>query len=234
MAYEILKPEWGENRPIRGVLFDMDGLVLDSEVLYSRFWREACGCFGFEMRFQQSLQLRSQGQDMGQQLLWNFFGPGADYTKIREKRIELMERHVAEYGIPLKPGARELLQRLQQLGIPAAITSASPMEKIREYMDFHGLTPLFTALCSGREVPRGKPWPDIYLLGAARLGLDARDCLALEDSPAGILSAHRAGCLPVMIPDLDQPDENTLPLLYGRADGLPDIITLIERQNGHP
>ena len=72
--------------------------------------------------------------------------------------------------------------------------------------------------------------PDIYLHGAAELGLKPENCVALEDSPAGILSAYRAGCLPVMIPDQDEPDEKTLPLLYARADSLTDIITLLERR----
>ena len=68
----------------------------------------------------------------------------------------------------------------------------------------------------------------MHLHGAAQLGLKPEECLALEDSPAGLLSAHRAGCLPVMIPDQDQPDEKTLPLLYAKADSLTDIITLLE------
>lgn len=234
MALNILKPEWGENRPIRGVLFDMDGLVLDSEVLYSRFWRQACSHFGFTMSFEQSLYMRAQGKEKGAELLQGFFGPTADYTAIRTKRIELMDAYIARHGVALKPGIRELLACLQSEHIPAAITSSSPLDKIQEYMDFHSLTPFFAALCSGRDTPRGKPEPDIYLHGAACLGVPPENCLALEDAPAGILSAWRAGCLPVFIPDLDQPDAETTPLLYGLADSLHDIIPLITAQNGHP
>ena len=232
MAQEVYNPQWGENRPIRGVLMDMDGLVLDSEILFSRFWRESCAHFGFQMSFQQSLQMRSQGKERGSDILKGFFGPTADYHAIRTKRIEIMEAYIAENGVALKPGIRELLEYLRENHIPAAITSSSPLDKIQEYMDMHGLTDYFTALCSGRDTPRGKPEPDIYLHGAASIGVDPRYCLGLEDSPAGLISAHRAGCLPIMIPDLDQPDGETEPYIYAVADSLLDIIDLIKRQNG--
>lgn len=231
MAYEILKPEWG--RPIAGILFDMDGLVLDSEILYSRFWREACAHFGFEMCYEQSLQMRALNAQLGQEKIRNFFGEQADYTAIREKRIELMDAFIEEQGVALKPGIRELLAFAKEQGLKTAITSSSPLDRIQSHLGRHNLHTAFNALVSGRQVPRGKPEPDIYLRGAEVLGLKPGSCLALEDAPSGILSAYRAGCLPVMIPDLDQPDENTLPLLFGKAESLQDIIDLINAQNGH-
>ncbi len=228
MAYEVYKPEWGAQRPIRGVLFDMDGLVLDTEKLYTRFWREAVRCFGYEMTFEQALTMRGLGGQAGEAMLHRYFGPDADYLQLRNKRIELMEAFVDENGVDLKPGIRELLDCLDAEGIPAAITSSSPIPRIRKYLSQHGLDTRFHALCSGRDVPRGKPAPDIYLAGAAAIGTPPRECLALEDAPAGILSAHRAGCLTVMIPDQDQPTEDTTALLYAKADSLSDIIDLIE------
>ena len=86
----------------------------------------------------------------------------------------------------------------------------------------------FAALCSGRDVPHGKPEPDIFLHGAATLGFKAEECLALEDSPSGLRSASSAGCLTVMIPDQDQPSEEIKPLLYAKADTLADVIPLIQ------
>jgi len=233
MAITLINPEWGAQRPIHGVLFDMDGLVLDSEILFSRFWREACSFYGFQMSYEQSLCMRSLGREQGQQILRDFFGPGADYNTIRSKRIELMDAYIAENGIALKPGIRELMAYLKEQGIRTAITSSSPLDRIHRYLAHHGLETAFDALCSGRDTPRGKPEPDIYLHGAAVLGLKPTQCLALEDSPAGILSAYRAGCLSVMIPDLDQPTEETRKLLYAKADSLLDIIDLIQTQKGH-
>lgn len=226
MALEILRPEWGAQRPIRGVLFDMDGLVVDTEKLYSRFWREACACYGYEMTYEQSLQMRGLGGQAGENMLHSFFGPDADYLSLRNKRIERMDAYVDEHGVELKPGIFELMDFLEERGIPAAITSSSPIPRIRKFLAPYGLDVRFAALCSGRDVPRGKPAPDIYLAGAAALKLPPETCLALEDAPAGIESAFRAGCLAAMIPDLDPPDEKTGAMLYAKADTLVDVISL--------
>ncbi len=209
---------------IRGVLFDMDGLVLDTEKLYCRYWAEAAQAFGFPMTFQQGMGMRALSKEAGQAQLHSYFGPPADYYAIRAKRIELMQ----EAEIEAKPGIFELLDFLQTRGIPAAITSSSPPGRIRRYLSRVGLEDRFTALCSGHEVQRGKPAPDIYLHGAATLGFPPESCLALEDAPAGIEAACRAGCVTVMVPDLDQPDERTASMLHAKADSLLDIIGYLQ------
>ena len=228
MAFEIYKTGWGESRPIRGVLFDLDGLVLDTEKLYSRFWMEACHFYGFPMTYEQSLGMRALNSQRGEAKLKEYFGESVQYLQLRDKRIELMESYVDQQGVDLKPGIRELLSYLEENHIPAAIASSSPVPRIRKYLAFHGLDTRFAALCSGRDVPKGKPEPDIYLKAAAELGLDPAACLALEDAPAGIQSAHAAGCLTVMVPDQDQPSEDTQALLYAKADSLADVIHLLE------
>lgn len=233
MSITYYNPQRGASRPIGGVLFDMDGLVLDSEALYTRFWREAAVFLGYPMTSEQSLGMRSLGKALGQPYLESLFGPDIDYTILRNKRIELMEAYVARHGIAPKPGIYELLDYLDANGIPAAITSSSPMESIEKHLSAVNLLHRFQKLCSGHSIPNGKPAPDIYLLGAKELGLKPEECLALEDSPTGILSAYRAGCLPVMIPDLDQPDAETQSLLFAKADSLSDVINLITAQNGH-
>ena len=228
MAITYFNPQWGGQCPIRGILFDMDGLVLDSEVLYTRFWREAAHSLGYPMTVEQSRGMRSLGKDRGPPSLESLFGPGIDYTTLRNKRIELMDAYVEIHGISPKPGIFELLDYMEAHGIAAAITSSSPMDAIRKHLAAVNLLHRFRKLCSGHDIPNTKPAPDIYLLGAKELGLDPAECLALEDSPTGILSAYRAGCLPVMIPDLDQPGEETQKLLYAKADSLADVITLLK------
>ena len=214
---------------IRGVLFDMDGVVIDSERLYTRFWMEAAQKLGFPMTREQALQLRSLGKKPSQEKLDSFFGPGAaDYDMVRNKRIELMEAHIERYGIDEKPGIRELLAYLGYRKIPCAITSSSSVPMIRRHLGNLGLLEEFTALCSGKDVLHGKPAPDIYLHGAAVLGLKPEACLAVEDSPAGIEAAYRAGTFPVMVPDQDQPSSETLAMCFATADSLADIIGLLE------
>lgn len=225
MGYTIYK---NATPVIRGVLFDMDGLVLDTEKLYTRFWTEACHFYGFPMTREQALRMRAANTQLSTANLHEFFGPTADYVTIRNKRIELMDAHIAKEGVEPKPGIFELLDYLDAQGIPAAICSSSPMDRIREHLGSLGLYHRFAAICSGYDVPWGKPAPDIYLHGAASLNLKPEECLALEDAPLGIESAFRAGCYPVLIPDQDQPDESTLSKLYSKADSLLDVIDLLK------
>ena len=219
---------YNQNTPrIRGVLFDMDGLVLDTEKLYTRFWMEACQSYGFPMTRDQALKMRAANARLSEENLHSFFGPMVDYQKCRAKRIELMDAFIEENGVETKPGICELLDALDAKGIPAAITSSAPKERIEKHLASVHLKHRFAAICSGHEVPHGKPAPDIYLHGAASLGLPPESCLALEDAPTGILAAHQAGCVTVMVPDLDQPDESTQKLLHARADSLLDVIKLL-------
>lgn len=234
MAFDILKPEWGALRPIRGILFDMDGLVLDTEKLFTRFWMEACRFYGFPMTKEQALGMRSLSSTAGQKQLEHYFGAEVNYAQIRSKRIELMSAFIEDNGVEPKPGIYELLDFLQTKGIATAITSSSPTDRIQSYLLPLNLYHRFDRICSGHEVPKGKPEPDIYLHGAAVLGLRPEECLALEDSPAGILSAYRANCLPVIIPDQDNPSEETLTQCYAKADSLADIIPLLNKTAGHP
>lgn len=225
MAITIYK----ENHPkIRGVLFDMDGLVLDTEKLYTRFWMESLHFYGFPMTLSQALKLRSANAKLSTEILQGYFGPTVDYRKCRDKRVELMDAFIEQQGVEAKPGIRELLDALDARGIPAAITSSSPTDRIEKHLGSLNLLHRFTAICSGYDVPRSKPFPDIYLRGAASLGLPPENCLALEDSPTGILSAYRAGCIAVMVPDLDQPDNETVTRLHAKADTLKDIIDLLD------
>ena len=226
MSIEVFKTN--VTPTIQGVLFDMDGLVLDTEKLYSRFWMEACHVYGYPMTYEQSLRMRAANSQLGAENLRCFFGPDIDYVTVRNKRIELMDAFIAENGVEPKPGIFELLDYLDAQGIRAAICSSSPQDRIREHLSSLEIYHRFAAICSGYDVPRGKPAPDIYLHGAASLGLPPESCMALEDAPLGILSAFRANCIPVMIPDQDQPDTETQAMLYAKADTLSDIISLLK------
>ena len=140
-----------------------------------------------------------------------------------------MDAHVAAPGVEAKPGIGPLLDILDRYGIPRAIATSSPEDRARAHLGSLGLEHRFDRILSGHMVAKGKPEPDIYLYAAAQLGLKPEQCLALEDSPAGVESAWRAGCLPVMIPDQDQPDEKIRGKLFALAKDLTQVAELIER-----
>jgi len=217
-------------KPVAGVIFDMDGVILDTEKLYGRFWQEAAIALGYPMTHRQALGMRSLNRQAGQEKLESYFGPGISRSQVRNKRIELMDAYIAQHGVELLPGVREILTFLKQRGIATAIATSSPMERVERYLGPYGVLSKFDALCSADDVARGKPEPDIYLKAAAMIGLPPEKCLAVEDSPAGILSASRAGCMPVFVPDQDRADEDTKKLLYAHADSLLDLIDLLKEE----
>ena len=224
----IFEPEkWNKKTEIRGFLFDMDGLILDTEKLYTRFWQEAANALGYPMTREQALGLRSLNSEFGAAKMQSYFDRPIDYQEVRLKRIELMEAFIEKEGVETKAGVQELMTYLKENGIRTAIATSSPVERAEKYLESVGLKGAFDKLISGYMVEKGKPEPDIYLLAAKELGLTPQECFALEDSPAGILAASRAGCFPIMIPDQDQPSEETQQILFAKADRLDQVIDLL-------
>ena len=223
MALAVFKER---TKKIKAVIFDLDGVILDTEKLYARFWQEAAVALGYPMTRQQALGMRSLSASAGQAQLESYFGAGVQREPLRQKRIELMDAYIADNGVELKPGAEETVTFLKAQGITLAIATSSPMERVQQYLQPLGLLDKFDAICSGHDVPYGKPAPDIYLRAAERIGILPENCLAVEDSPAGIESAFAAGCMPVFVPDQDEADEKTMKRLYAKIDVLTDLIQL--------
>ena len=213
---------------IKAVLFDMDGLVLDTEKMYTRFWQEAANSLGYPMTREQALGMRSLNRDAGRARMQSYFGETTDYEAIRMQRIRMMEAYIEEVGVETKPGIRDLLSFLKERGLKTAIATSSPLERTERYLKSVGLEKSFDRLISGYMVEKGKPEPDIYLFAAKELLVTPEECMVLEDSPAGILAAHRAGCVPVMVPDQDIPDEETKKLLFACVENLCQVIALLQ------
>lgn len=206
----------------------MDGVILDTEKLYVRFWCEAARFYGYPMQRAHALGIRSMARPFAIEKLKDCFGDDFDYYAVHDKRIELMNKYIAKNGIEAKSGAKELLKYLKANGYGVALATATAPEKAREYLERLGLYEYFDETVSASMVVNGKPAPDIYLCAAERLGLLPEECIALEDSQNGIKSASSAGCKTVMVPDLDVPSEDIIPLLYDVADGLTDVIRILE------
>lgn len=213
---------------IKAVIFDMDGTLIDTEKYYRIFWPKALAEFGYHMTDEQALSMRSLGRPFAPARLREMFGQELDYYAVRDRRKELMEECLDREGIQVKTGAFQLLQYLQQHKITAAIATATDMQRTEKYLQLTGLRPYFDTLISATMVKEGKPSPDIYAYACEQLGLTPEECIAVEDSPNGVLSAYRAGCHVVMVPDQTEPDEELRKLLYARVDTLEEMISLVE------
>lgn len=213
---------------IKGVIFDMDGLMLDTERLYLRFWQEAAALYGFEMTRDHVLGIRSMAAELACARLKGILGEDFDYYAIREKRRELMDAYVEQHGVEKKKGLDMLLESLSKRGIKMAVATATGKERTYPYLEQTGVIDYFDKIVTGDMIQNGKPSPDIYITAARELGLPCESCIALEDSPNGIRSAYDAGCKPVMIPDLSQPDDVTKPLLYHCCSSLEEFYAKLD------
>lgn len=217
---EICNRDLYQGTAVKGVLFDMDGVILDTEKLYTRFWCEAAQSLGYPMTHEMALGMRSLSREVGERQLKAYLGEEVDYQQVRNKRIEMMTEFINANGVELKSGIHELLAFLKEKGIKTSIATSSPLDRTKEYLSMVGLADAFDELVSGHMVEHGKPAPDIYMYAASQLGLNPEECLVLEDSPTGLLAAFRAGCIPVMVPDQDMPDEEVKGRVYAVVENL--------------
>lgn len=213
---------------IKAVIFDMDGLIFDTEKLLVKYWCQAANEFGFPMEREHALGIRSLARKFAIPHLQGIFGEEFDYVKIRTRRMELMSAHLSENGLETKAGIHELLDYLKAHNIPAAIATATDYERTKDYLTRAGLFERFDKIVCATMVESGKPKPDIYIYAAQQLGFEPSECLALEDSPNGVRSASSAGCITVMVPDLTEPDEEISGLIYAKATSLSDVTKIVD------
>lgn len=190
----------------RAVVFDMDGLMLDSERVDRRAWQTVAARRGFEFSDQLHGSLIGRRALETEAEVRAHYGPAFDYDSVRAEVRALWRELVAGSGIPLKPGLLELLSYLEEARIPRAVATSTA--RASALLSLGSLVDRVNALVCGDEVARSKPAPDIYLAAAERLQVAPGACLALEDSLAGVAAATAAGMTVVMVPDLVQPTDD--------------------------
>jgi len=204
----------------RAVIFDMDGLLLDSERVALAFFEQASKELGAPWTAELGLSMVGCTAKDSNQLILDAFGADFPIDAHRARFSELYEAAIVAGEIPIKPFVRELLDYLEGARIPCAVATSTHRPRAEAKLGRAQLLPNFVALACGDEVTRGKPAPDIYELAALRLSVEPRDCLALEDSNAGVRAAVSANMQTVMVPDLVKPDADI------RRYGVPVVASL--------
>lgn len=215
---------------VQGVIFDMDGLMFDTERLWDTLWEPTCREMGVEMPADVDAFLASGRGLAGQALADHIrkYFPTVDPQKMLQTAWRLADELFAK-GVPCKPGLFELLDVLEERGIPRIVASSSPRSMILQNLSTTGAGRYFAQVVCGADVEHSKPAPDIFLLAASRLGVDIHRCLVLEDSLNGLRAARASGAVSVMVPDLRPYGPEVAPYVDYLKQDLSQVIDLLDR-----
>ncbi len=217
-------------RPIRAVVFDMDGLLVDSEAAWRDAMMAAATARGRELPLPMFLQLLGSAHERSRELLRGHFGPGFDLTDYLQeagrRAHALMDARAC-----LKAGVVELLDALDRLGLPRAVCTSSGREAVERHLGRSGLLARFDAFITREGVEHGKPHPEPYLKAAEALHTPPGACLALEDSHNGVRSASAAGMVTVMVPDLLEATDEMHGLCAHVAESLHEVRALLTAED---
>lgn len=216
---------------IRSVVFDMDGVLFDTERLSQHYWGKAgneVGLPGMDVEIYAYLGINSRASEV---MFERDHGDVMSYAQWNKLVRGYSADHIAQHGVPVKDGVRELLAYLKEQGIAVALATSSARPLAEKYLVQSDIIGYFDQIVTGDMVQNGKPAPDIYLMACEKLGTSPAEAVAVEDSYNGIRSAAAAGMLPVMVPDLLEPTDEMRALSAAVLPGLTDVIGWISRMN---
>lgn len=209
---------------IEAVVFDMDGVLFDTERLVMECWRKIAStmdicdidsilhaCIGANKKVTQAIFLERLGEDFN----FNHFDTQAH---------DIFVKQVEEEGLPIKLGVCELLEYLKEAGIKIGLASSTYEKEVRSHLKRAGIADYFEVIVGGDMVKASKPDPEIYLTACKKLGVEPRHAIAIEDSHNGVRSASSAGLRTIMVPDLLPETEEIKALLYKKCDSLLEVM----------
>lgn len=192
-------------RTFDAVVFDMDGVIFDSEKLVIETWQAVAGRYGIEGIEEICRRCTGLTTQASKEKMLEHYGTDFPYDRYKKEASLLFHEKYDGGRLPLKPGVRELLSYLREQGIKIALASSTRSQVVLEELKDAGILPYFEQIVCGDMVKRSKPAPDIFLKACQNLGVPPQRAYGIEDSHNGIRSASRAGLRPIMVPDLVPP-----------------------------
>jgi HAD superfamily hydrolase (TIGR01509 family) len=210
----------------KAVIFDMDGLMLDTERPALSSWIKAAEKLGWDLPEAVVLQIIGRDEESSKQIIVDYCGSGFPYREAQGLMEKLIVEQADAEGISHRPGLLVLLDHLARLGLPLGVATSTIGKIARWKLEKAGILERFSILACGDEVKRGKPAPDIFLLAAERLGQAPQDCVGFEDSPAGLTALYAAGIPSVFIKDLVDPPKEILRRVWRHYGDLSEAVEL--------
>ena len=215
---------------IEAIIFDKDGVLFDTERLSAQTWSVFNATSDFKVEDEFCDAIRGRNLEGIKGIFHAMYGHVADFDYVWGRHKELMMESIRRDGVPLKPNVVNVISALSKK-YPLAVASSASGDFGSSNLKSTGLYDFFSVHLFGTDVTRSKPFPDIFLLAAERLGKKPENCLVCEDSINGIMAASLAGCIPVMIPDLMEPTAEIRPKLAAVLRSLDDIDPFITEYN---
>ena len=216
---------------LKAVLFDMDGLIFDTESIYKLSWQYAASEQNLDLSDDFYQQFIGVQDPECERILAEFFQDSLDLSRYKQVRDDHFHR-LRSNGIAFKPGFDQLFQDIKRRGLATAIVTSSHLTEVKYNFTTSDYLPQFDLVITAEDVERGKPYPDCYQMAYTRLGFKAEECLVLEDSNNGVKAALAAGCPVVMVPDLVAPSDevNTEAIVLNSLEQvIPHLNMLIEQ-----
>jgi HAD superfamily hydrolase (TIGR01509 family) len=215
-------------RPVHAVVFDMDGLLVDSEAMFRDATMHVAAELGHVLPLEVFLRMIGLPSEESRKIALDHFGANFPFDAFNAAVwARAKARH--EEGVPLKPGVTELLDHLDRAGIPRAIATSSSHGTVELQLGRRGLKSRFDTIVAAGDYARGKPSPDPYLTASERLAVEPELCLALEDSHNGVRAASAAGMMTVMVPDLLEATSEMRALCCCIAPSLHHVLELLRQ-----
>jgi len=205
------------------VIFDMDGLMFDTESVFIKAWDYAGEKIGIGKAGYMTMKILGMNIVMSRKIWLDEFGDIYNEDVLRNYTKEFLGKYYSENKVPIKKGLYTLLDYLHNREYKLAVASSSPKWEVEKHLKDANIFDYFSVIICGDMINASKPEPEIYLKACELLQKKPEDCYALEDSKNGLLSAYRAGCKPIMVPDLWQPDEEITRLLFGKFADLEEV-----------
>lgn len=215
---------------MNAVIFDMDGLMFDTERICVKAWDYAGEKAGLGKTGYMVYKTLGMNIIMSRNVWLDEFGDKYDEQNLRKYTKEFLTEYYSKNKVPVKKGLYMLLGYLKEQNYKLAVASSSPKWEVESHLKDTEVFEYFNVIVCGDMVSKSKPEPEIYLKACELLDERPENCYALEDSQSGLLSAHRAGCKPIMIPDLWQPDEEIQNILFAKFEDLEQVKVFLENQ----
>lgn len=209
----------------KALIFDMDGLMLDTEGFYKRSWTQTAKEMGFDLTDELYLKLIGITVADAEQVLADAFGSGFSVEKFHVRAESLYNELHEREGIPLKPGIRELLIWAREEKVVCVVGTSTVRDEAKRRLEHHQILEYFHDVIGGDMVTHGKPHPEIFLKAQQSVGIEPHDCLVLEDAHSGLMAAKAGGMRSCLVPDLLPPSDESRAIAEGVFKSLHEVRT---------